>query len=134
MWFSLFQINTTLTFTDLFPSTKTIASIKLPDYSSGKVHDFSSFVFCMTDYCTLSLKLCGICHLQLEVQYFHDHATLTSVATLKQSPIFDVSAAVGSPTLAFGAEAGYDTKSASFTKYNTGISFTKLDSSASVIM
>ncbi|KAK2372530.1 voltage dependent anion channel [Trifolium repens] len=99
-------INTTLTFTDLFPSTKTIASFKLPDYSSGK----------------------------LEIQYFHPHATLTSVAALKQNPIVDVSATVGTPTVAFGAEAGYDTKSGSFTKYNTGISFTRLDSSASVII
>ncbi|KAK2426377.1 Voltage-dependent anion-selective channel protein 2 [Trifolium repens] len=99
-------INTTLTFTDLFPSTKTIASFKLPDYSSGK----------------------------LEIQYFHPHATLTSVAALKQNPIVDVSATVGTPTVAFGAEAGYDTKSGSFTKYNTGISFTRLDSVASVII
>ncbi|XP_045812183.1 mitochondrial outer membrane protein porin 2 [Trifolium pratense] len=99
-------INTTLTFTDLFPSTKTIASFMLPDYSSGK----------------------------LEIQYFHPHATLTSVAALKQNPIVDVSATVGTPTVAFGAEAGYDTKSGSFTKYNTGISFTRLDSSASVVI
>ncbi|XP_058778066.1 mitochondrial outer membrane protein porin 2-like [Vicia villosa] len=99
-------INTTLTFTDLFPSTKTKASFKFPDYNSGK----------------------------LEIQYFHDHATITSVATLKQSPIFDVSATFGTPTAAFGAEAGYDTKSGHFTKYNTGISFTKADSSAAVII
>lgn len=77
---------------------------------------------------------CLICLWQLEVQYFHDHATITSVATLKQSPIFDVSATFGTPTAAIGAEAGYDTQSGRFTKYNTGISFTKSDSSASVIM
>lgn len=31
------NISTTLTFTDFLPSTKTIASIKFPDYNSGKV-------------------------------------------------------------------------------------------------
>lgn len=39
---SLFQISTTLTFTDVLPSTKTIASFKLPEYNSGKVHNFAS--------------------------------------------------------------------------------------------
>ncbi|XP_004511842.1 mitochondrial outer membrane protein porin 2 [Cicer arietinum] len=98
-------ISTTLTFTDLFPSTKTIASFKLPDYSSGK----------------------------LEVQYFHDHATITSVATLKQTPTIDVSATVGTPNIAIGGDAGYDTTSGRFTKYNVGLSFTRPDSSASII-
>uniref|UniRef100_F6HST0 Mitochondrial outer membrane protein porin 2 n=1 Tax=Vitis vinifera TaxID=29760 RepID=F6HST0_VITVI len=30
------NINTTLTFTEIIPSTKTIASFKFPDYNSGK--------------------------------------------------------------------------------------------------
>ena len=34
----LFQIAGTLTLDDILPSTKLIASIKLPDYDSGKVH------------------------------------------------------------------------------------------------
>ncbi|XP_014519367.1 mitochondrial outer membrane protein porin 2 [Vigna radiata var. radiata] len=99
-------ISTTLTFTDIIPSTKTIASIKLPDYNSGK----------------------------LEVQYFHDHATLTTAFALNQSPVIDVSATVGTPSIAFGGEAGYDTTSGRFTKYTAGISVTKADSSASIIL
>ncbi|KAL5168362.1 Mitochondrial outer membrane protein porin 2 [Glycine soja] len=99
-------ISTTLTFNDVLPSTKTIASFKLPDYNSGK----------------------------LEVQYFHDHATLTTAVALKQSPVIDVSATVGTPTIALGAEAGYDTSSGGFTKYTAGISVTRPDSSASVIL
>ncbi|XP_052725580.1 mitochondrial outer membrane protein porin 2 isoform X2 [Vigna angularis] len=99
-------ISTTLTFTDIMPSTKTIASIKLPDYNSGK----------------------------LEVQYFHDHATLTTAFALNQSPVIDVSATVGTPSIAFGGEAGYDTTSGRFTKYTAGISVTKADSSASIIL
>ncbi|XP_057449620.1 mitochondrial outer membrane protein porin 2 [Lotus japonicus] len=99
-------ISTTLTFTDLLPSTKAIASFKLPDYNSGK----------------------------LEVQYFHDHATLTAAAALNQSPIIDVSATFGTPVIAVGAEAGYDTSSGGFTKYTAGISVTKPDASASIIL
>jgi hypothetical protein len=71
---------------------------------------------------------------QLEVQYFHDHATFTSAVALSQSPTADVSATIGTPSIAFGAEAGYDTTSGSFTKYTAGISVTKPDSSASIIL
>ncbi|KAL9378235.1 hypothetical protein Peur_029570 [Populus x canadensis] len=100
------NISTTLTFTDFLPSTKTIASIKFPDYNSGK----------------------------LEVQYFHDRASFTTAVALNQSPAIDVTATIGSPTIAFGAEAGYDTTLGSFTKYTAGISVTKPDSYASMIL
>ncbi|KAL6952901.1 Voltage-dependent anion-selective channel protein 2 [Sarracenia purpurea var. burkii] len=100
------NISTTLTFVDIVPSTKTIASFKLPDYNSGK----------------------------LEVQYFHPHATFTTAAALNQSPIVDLSATIGTPTIAFGAEAGYETTAGKFTKYTAGISITKPDSCASIIL
>ncbi|KAH8503215.1 hypothetical protein Peur_067009 [Populus x canadensis] len=100
------NISTTLTFTDFLPSTKTIASIKFPDYNSGK----------------------------LEVQYFHDRASFTTAVALNQSPAIDVTATIGTPTIAFGAEAGYDTTLGSFTKYTAGISVTKPDSYTSMIL
>ncbi|KAJ6990409.1 mitochondrial outer membrane protein porin 2 [Populus alba] len=100
------NISTTLTFTGFLPSTKTIASIKFPDYNSGK----------------------------LEVQYFHDRASFTTAVALNQSPAIDVTATIGTPTMAFGAEAGYDTTLGSFTKYTAGISVTKPDSYASMIL
>ncbi|KAK4260176.1 hypothetical protein QN277_003326 [Acacia crassicarpa] len=100
------NISTTLTFTDIIQSTKTIASFKLLDYNSGK----------------------------LEVQYFHDHATLTTAFGLKQSPVIDVSANIGTPSFAIGAEAGYDTANGSFPKYTAGISVTRPDSCASIIL
>lgn len=100
------NISTMLTFTDIVPATKTIASFKLPDYNSGK----------------------------LEVQYFHDHATVTTAIALKQSPIIDVSATIGTPTIVFGAEAGYDTASGAFNKYTAGIGVTRPDSYASIIL
>ncbi|XP_010272561.1 PREDICTED: mitochondrial outer membrane protein porin 2-like [Nelumbo nucifera] len=100
------NLSTTLTFADLFPSTKTIATLKYPDYRSGK----------------------------LEVQYFHDHATFATSVALNQSPSVDLSATIGTPSFAFGVEAGYEIKLGSFTKYNAGISVTKPESSASIIL
>ncbi|XP_044469195.1 mitochondrial outer membrane protein porin 2 [Mangifera indica] len=100
------NISTTLTFAEILPSTKAIASFKVPDYNSGK----------------------------LEVQYFHDHATFTTAVALNQSPGIDVTATIGTPSIAFGAEAGYDTTSGKFTKYTAGISVSKPDSCASIIL
>ncbi|KAL4577513.1 hypothetical protein LXL04_013622 [Taraxacum kok-saghyz] len=100
------NIATTLTFTEIVPSTKTIASIKLPDFTSGK----------------------------LEVQYYHYHATLTSAVALTQAPTVDLSATIGTPTFAIGAEAGYETSSSKLTKYTAGITVNKPDSSASIVL
>ncbi|CAK7339660.1 unnamed protein product [Dovyalis caffra] len=100
------NISTTMTFTDFLPSTKTIASIKFPDYKSSK----------------------------LEAQYFHDHVTFTTTVALNQSPSIDATATIGTPTVAFGAEAGYDTTSGSLTKYTAGISVTRPNSYASIIL
>ncbi|KAJ8427614.1 hypothetical protein Cgig2_010876 [Carnegiea gigantea] len=91
------NISTTFTVTDVVPSTKTIASLKVPDCSSGK-------------------------YSILEVQYFHHHATFTTaLSSLSKSPIVDVTATLGTPTIAFGVEAGYDTTSGAFTKYTAGV-------------
>lgn len=99
-------VATTLTFTDIVPSTKTIASFKLPDFTSGK----------------------------LEVQYFHHHATLTSAVALNHPQTIDLSATIGTPTFSFGAEAGYESSSSKLIKYTAGISVNKPDSSASIVL
>lgn len=101
------NIVTKLTITDIVPSTKTIVSFKVPDYNSGK----------------------------LEVQYFHHHATFTTAVALnQQTPAIDVSATIGTPTFALGAEAGYETSSGKLTKYTAGISVAKPDASASIVL
>ncbi|KVI08917.1 mitochondrial outer membrane protein porin 2-like [Cynara cardunculus var. scolymus] len=100
------NIATTLTFTEIVPSTKTIASFKLPDFKCGK----------------------------FEVQYFHYHATLTSAVALNQTPTIVLSATIGTPTFAIGAEACYETSSSKLTKYTAGISVNKPDSSASIVL
>lgn len=71
---------------------------------------------------------------QLEVQYFHYHATLTSAVALTQAPNVDLSATIGTPTFAIGAEAGYETSSSKLTKYTAGITVNKPDSSASIVL
>ncbi|KAL8200538.1 hypothetical protein R6Q57_011877 [Mikania cordata] len=101
------NVVTKLTFTDIVPSTKTIASFKLLDLNSSKV----------------------------EVQYFHYHASLTSAVTLNEKkPTIDVSATIGTPTFVIGAEAGYETSSGKITKYTAGISVNKPDSIASIVL
>ncbi|XP_019152733.1 PREDICTED: mitochondrial outer membrane protein porin 2-like [Ipomoea nil] len=100
------NILTELTFDDILPSTKAIASCRLPDYKSGK----------------------------FEAQYFHEHARFTMAMGLNKSPAVDVSATIGTPHIAFGTEASYAFAFRNFTKYNAGVSLTKPNFSVSVIL
>ncbi|WCJ31406.1 Mitochondrial outer membrane protein porin 2 [Euphorbia peplus] len=99
------NISATVTFNEILPSTKAIASFKLPNYESGK----------------------------LEFQHFHVHSTITASLALNKAPAVDVSATIGTPSIAFGAEAGYDTTTGDFSKYTAGISVSKPDSYASIL-
>ncbi|KAL2936582.1 Mitochondrial outer membrane protein porin 2 [Bienertia sinuspersici] len=99
------NLATTLTLADIMPSLKSIASVKLPDYNSGK----------------------------LELQYFRDHAAFCSSVSFNKPLLFDVSATFGTPNTVIGVEAGYDTCS-DFTKYNAGVSMSKPDYCASLVL
>ncbi|GER53746.1 mitochondrial outer membrane protein porin 2 [Striga asiatica] len=113
------NISATLTAANIIPSSKTIATLKYPNYESGKVFvpHFSH------PYPT-----------SLEFQYFHPHASLTAAVGLSQAPPLDFSVTLGTPTFALGAEAGYETTSGKLTKYTAGITITKPDSCASVLL
>lgn len=100
------NIAATLTFSDIIPSARTIATLKYPNYESGK----------------------------LEIQYFHPHASLTAAVGMNQTPPIDVSLTLGTPMVALGTEAGYDTTSGKLTKYTVGISLNKPDSCASILL
>ncbi|KAL3640335.1 Voltage-dependent anion-selective channel protein 2 [Castilleja foliolosa] len=100
------NISTILAFSDIVPSSKTIATLKYPNYESGK----------------------------LELQYFNPHTSLSAAVGLNQAPPIDFSFTLGTPTFALGAEAGYETSSGKLTKYTAGITVTKPDSCASVIL
>lgn len=100
------NIATTLTLNDVLPSTKSIASMKVPDYNSGK----------------------------LELQYSHEHAGIGTSVSLNKHPILDVSATFGTLNTVLGVEGGYDTFTGEVTKYNVGVSMTKPDFRTSVIL
>ncbi|KAI3924792.1 hypothetical protein MKW98_031043, partial [Papaver atlanticum] len=78
----------TLKFLEIMPATKEIASFKLPTTTLARY----------------------------QVQYFHDHATVTSAIGLNQSPTVDVITTVGSRSFDFGAKAGHNTSAGALTK------------------
>ena len=68
------------------------------------------------------------------MHYLHPHAAIDSSIGLNPSPLLELSAAIGTNELSLGGEVGFDTASASFTKYNAGISFNKPDFIAALIL
>ncbi|RRT59252.1 hypothetical protein B296_00022064 [Ensete ventricosum] len=86
-----------------------------------------------TDSNVCLLKSIFYC-IQLEVQYLHHHASVASVVALKQNPLVEFSGTVGAQGIAFGAEAGFDTASGTFTKYTAGIGLTKPEYNVSIIL
>lgn len=100
------NVSTKVTVTDILPTTKATLSFRVPDHKSGK----------------------------LDIQYFHPHAAIDSSIGLHPSPLLEFSAAIGSKTFSLGGDVGFDTTSASFTKYNAGISLNKSDFSAALML
>ncbi|KAK7329803.1 hypothetical protein VNO77_23983 [Canavalia gladiata] len=100
------NVSTKVTVNDIFHSTKAALSFNIPDHKSGK----------------------------LDVQYLHPHAAIDSSIGLNPSPLLELSAAIGSKDLCLGAEVGFNTTSASFTKYNAGVAFNKPDFSAALML
>nr|GEW43800.1 hypothetical protein [Tanacetum cinerariifolium] len=137
-------IATTLTFTEIVPSTKTIASFKLPDFTSGKTltsaatkkgGQSSGDMGAVYKYKNVLLdKLCP-----QQRQLLHSNCLILPLASLRfialnHPQTIDVSATIGTPTFSFGAEAGYESSSSKLTKYTAGISVNKPDSSASIVL
>ncbi|KAI4335429.1 hypothetical protein L6164_014073 [Bauhinia variegata] len=100
------NVSTKLTVNDVFANTKAVLSFNIPDHKSGK----------------------------LDVQYLHPHAAIDSSIGLNPSPQLALSATIGSKDLSLGAEVGFNTASALFTKYNAGVAFNKPDFSASLLL
>lgn len=71
---------------------------------------------------------------QMELQYFHEHTTLTTSFSLSQFPSVDLSFTIGTQAVAIGGETGFDSATGAFTKYNVGIGVTKPDSSSSILL
>ncbi|KAF4348793.1 mitochondrial outer membrane protein porin 4 [Cannabis sativa] len=100
------NVITKVTVSDVLPNTKTAISFKIPDNKSGK----------------------------LDVHYLHPHAAIDSSIGLNPNPLLEISTAIGSKELSLGGEVGFDTASASFTKYNAGISLNQPDFTAAILL
>jgi voltage-dependent anion channel protein 2 len=59
---------------------------------------------------------------------------LNSTIGLASTPLVELAATIGTNELSVGAEVGFDSTSASVTKYNSGIVYNKSDFSASLLL
>ncbi|WCJ42351.1 Mitochondrial outer membrane porin [Euphorbia peplus] len=100
------NLSAKVTVDDVLPSTKAVFSFKIPDHKSGK----------------------------MDLKYLHHHAAIDSSIGLNPTPQLELSAAIGSDELFLGGEVGFDTASASFTKYIAGIGLNKSDLSAALLL
>lgn len=71
---------------------------------------------------------------QLELQYLHDYAGLSSSVGLTANPIVNFSGVIGTNAVALGTDLSFDTKTGNFTKCNAGLSFSNADLIASLIL
>ncbi|KAL5209622.1 hypothetical protein ABZP36_005245 [Zizania latifolia] len=100
------KVSTTVTVNEALTGLKTSFSFRVPDQKSGK----------------------------LDLQYLHDRFALNSTIGLTSTPLVELAATIGTNELNVGAEVGFDSTSASVTKYNTGIGYNKHDFSASLLL
>ncbi|XP_073101781.1 mitochondrial outer membrane protein porin 6 isoform X8 [Elaeis guineensis] len=101
-----YNVSTTITVNELVAGVRTSFSFRIPDQKSGK----------------------------LDLQYLYDRAAINSSIVLTPIPLLELAAAIGSKELTLGTEVGFDSASASFTEYNSGIGFNKHDFSAALIL
>lgn len=100
------NVTTTVTLDEAAPGLKTILNFRVPDQRSGK----------------------------LELQYFHEHAGISTSVGLTASPIINFSSVLGTNALALGTDVSFDTQTGVFTKYNAGLSLTNLDLTAALTL
>ncbi|CAN6314124.1 unnamed protein product, partial [Urochloa humidicola] len=100
------KVSTTVTVDEALTGLKTSLNFKVPDHKSGK----------------------------LDLQYAHNRFALNSTIGLTSTPLVELAATVGTSELSLGAEVGFDSTSASVTKYNSGIGYNRSDFSASLLL
>ncbi|KAL0358036.1 UNVERIFIED_CONTAM: Mitochondrial outer membrane protein porin of [Sesamum calycinum] len=100
------NVYTTITVDEPAPGVKAIVSFVAPDQKSGKV----------------------------ELQYFHEHAGISTSLGLTAKPIVNFSGVAGNQKAAFGTDISFDTATGNFTKCNAGVSFTTTDLIASLML
>ncbi|KAL6907434.1 hypothetical protein ACP4OV_002473 [Aristida adscensionis] len=100
------KVSTTVTVDEALSGLKTSFSFRVPDHKSAK----------------------------LDLQYIHDRFALNSTIGLASAPLVELAATIGTSELTVGAEIGFDSTSASITKYNSGIGYNKSDFSAAFLL
>lgn len=71
---------------------------------------------------------------QVELQYLHDYAGISSSVGLTANPIINFSGVIGTNVLALGTDVSFDTKTGTLTKCNAGLNFTNSDLVASLTL
>lgn len=71
---------------------------------------------------------------QVELQYQHEYAGISTGIGLTANPIVNFSGVVGNNLLSLGTDLSFDTASGNFTKWNAGLNFTHTDLIASLIL
>ncbi|KAH9610390.1 hypothetical protein KSS87_000007 [Heliosperma pusillum] len=152
------NVFTKITFDEALPGIKTSLSVNIPDQKSGKSQEkkepqrtgtsmlrnkkqkYISYVFEMRKFHAenrnLRLKFYAAKKtlMKVDVLYSNYHAAVNSSVGLTPSPLLNFNAAIGKEDISLGGEAAFDTASASFIKYNAGITFNKPDFSAALIL
>ena len=72
--------------------------------------------------------------MQVELQYLHDYAGISSSIGLTANPIVNFSSVIGTNVLALGTDLSFDTKTGNFTKCNAGLNFSDADLIASLAL
>lgn len=69
---------------------------------------------------------------QVELQYLHDYAGISTSVGLTANPVVNFSGVLGTNLLALGTDLSFDSKTGNFTKCNAGLSFSNADLIASL--
>ena len=64
---------------------------------------------------------------QVELQYLHDYAGISSSIGLTANPVVNFSGVIGTSVVALGTDVSFDSKTGNFTKLNAGLSFSNAD-------
>lgn len=71
---------------------------------------------------------------QVEIQYLHDYAAVSSSVGLTVNPIVNFSGVIGTNVASLGTDLSFDTKTGDFIKCNAGVSLSKVDLIASLTL
>ncbi|CAN1274484.1 Mitochondrial outer membrane protein porin 2 [Linum perenne] len=106
------------------------------DYLSDQKMSISTFSASGVALTSNVVEKGGLSSGDVAAEYKHKNSTVGFKVDTEsnKSPAVDFSATVGTPSIAFGAEASYLTSTGDFCKYNAGVNLTKPDFIISAIL